>query len=250
MNTRTLLAIIQEVARRHGIAQPSAVVASSDETIQQLYGLANETVEEMNERYTWPELITPFTFHHGSLDSNYAAIQISGNNTASTTVIADWKKYIQNTLWDTTAGLELIGPLDESEWTAAITLGIQAGRYQFRFYGKYLYIYPKPTVLADVSFRLEYYSSAPVYDTTGATAKEWFTVDTDYCRLPARMLVQGIRWRYKKEKGLPYAEDKDSYEMACADWTSNTGQQTTVRMDGDCGDVGPMIIVPPGSWPL
>lgn len=245
--TLTLLQIVQEVSRRHGITVPTAVVASQDETIQQLYGLANETVEELNSRYRWVQLVTPYEFNHND-DSDYGALTISG----PAADVVDWKAYEQRTLWDVTAGLELIGPVPEKDWQAMVNLNISAGRYSFRFYGAKLFIFPAPTVPADVDFRLEYYSSAPVLDTDGTTVKDRYAADTDTCRLPTQLVIDGLRWRYKKEKGLPYAEDKDTYEMACAQSASDSGQEGEVQLDQDSftDTRGPMIVIPPGSWPV
>jgi hypothetical protein len=251
MTPQTLLQMVQEVARRHGLSIPSAVVGSQDETVQQLYGLANETVEELNEDYKWVELVTALTFNHAG-GTGGAALQIKNVVTASATAISDWKNYQPRTLWDVTGGLELIGPVTDQAWQAMINLNISAGRYSFRFYGDYLYIYPAPTVLATTTFRLEYYSSAPILATNGTTKKDLFTADTDTCRLPPRLVIMGLRWRYKKEKGLPYAEDKATYYEAAMDWSANTGQQTEVKMDQDTFSdwIGPMIVIPPGSWPV
>jgi len=247
MQSLTLLQAVQEVSRRHGIIVPSGVVASTDETILQLWGMANETMEELNERYKWPQLFTRYSFNHGG-GTNYLALVTSGPSAVA--AVADWRSYVPRTLWDDTAGLELIGPVTEKDWQAAVNLNISAGRYMYRFYGTGLYIFPKPTVLGSVTFRLEYYSSGVITDSTGATVKDSFTADTDICRIPSRLLVQGIRWRYKKEKGLPYAEDKDTYELSALSLSSNTGQQQELDMGGEGPAPGPMIIVPPGSWPV
>ena len=244
MATRlTLLQIVQSVALRHGLGNVSVVASSQDETIQQLYGLANETLEELNFRYRWVELVTPLTFQHKG-DSDGGALYIGG----PVPDVADWRFYQPETLWDLSQRLQLIGPVDDESWQGIINLGISAGRYQFRFYGYKLLIWPIPTVLADVSFKLEYYSSAPVLATDGTTLKDSFSADTDFCRLPSQIVIAGLRWRYKKEKGLPYAEDKDTYELLVEEATAHTGQQRQVRMDTEDRAPGPMIIIPPGSW--
>jgi hypothetical protein len=220
-------------------------VISRDETIQQLYGMANETVEELNERYKWPQLITRLTFNHADA-SGYGALKVSGDSAT----VADWRNLQPGTLWDATAGLELVGPLTDEEWESAVVLDISAGRYMYRFWGDYLRIFPVPDPVGDTDFSLEYYSSGLIYAADGATVKDSFTADTDFPRVPSRLITLGMRWRYKKEKGLPYAEDKDTYELAIQDQQSNTGNEKTLDMGAAPLKPGPMIIVPPGSWPV
>lgn len=49
----------------------------------------------------------------------------------------------------------------------------------------------------------EYISRYPITDTTGATPKELFTVDTDKWVLDDQLFFLDVRWRFKKEKGFP-----------------------------------------------
>lgn len=238
----TLLQIVQEVARRHGLSTPPGVVTSNNETIQQLWGLANETVEELNARYKWPELVVPLTFEHEN-GSDYRALTIRGPSAA----MNDWRNLQPGTLVDS-GDLMVAGPVDDVTWR---NFAGPNPRYGYRLFAGSLHIRPVPDDPVTETFSLEYYSTFIVEDENGV-GQESFETDTDICKIPSRLVVQGLRWRYKKEKGLPYAEDKDLYEMEVVDYTSNTGQQRPVKMDQDerCGEAGPMILVPSGNWPL
>lgn len=53
------------------------------------------------------------------------------------------------------------------------------------------------------NLKFEYITKYPITDTTGATPKELFTVDTDKWIMDDQLFFLEVRWRYKKEKGLP-----------------------------------------------
>ena len=235
----SLFQIVREVARRHGLAIPPAIVGSTNETIAQLWGLSNETVEELAGRYKWTELITPLTFTHSN-GPDYGALQFSR--------IGDWRGLQPGTLVDSEY-YPVLGPVNDVQWT---NNWAPAPKYGYRISGGWLRIRPCPSFPPDYPFHLEYYSSAPVIGTGTGSLQDYFADDADTCRLPSHLVILGLRWRYKKEKGLPYAEDKDTYEMQVADWTSNTGQQKPVIMDADerYVETGPLILVPSASWPL
>lgn len=56
---------------------------------------------------------------------------------------------------------------------------------------------------AGTTLRLEYLSNAPWTSSDGLTAKEQATEDTDLCLIDRRLIELALKWRWKKEKGLP-----------------------------------------------
>ena len=81
----------------------------------------------------------------------------------------------------------------------------------------------------------------------GTTYKQYFTLDTDTTLLPEDLVIQGLRWRWKKEKGLDYAEDFRTYEMQVKDAIGRDGGKPTLHLDGsESGKPG--VFVPAGSW--
>ena len=63
------------------------------------------------------------------------------------------------------------------------------------------------------------------------------------------MLV-GLRWRWKKEKGLDYAEDFRTYEMQVEDAIGRDGGRKPVSMDLCTEKTGPAVFVPSGNWAI
>ena len=63
-------------------------------------------------------------------------------------------------------------------------------------------------------------------------------------------MLADLRWRWKKEKGLEYAQDFESFELLFARATSNDGMRRDLSMEGTPSIVRPGILVPAGSWPI
>jgi hypothetical protein len=59
----------------------------------------------------------------------------------------------------------------------------------------------------------------------------------------------GLRWRWKKEKGLDYAEDMRTYEMQIKDELGRDGGKQILQMD-NLTTKRPGISVPDGNWNL
>lgn len=68
--------------------------------------------------------------------------------------------------------------------------------------------------------------------------------------LPEELLLMGLRWRWKKEEGLEYAEDFRSYEMQVKDALSRDGAKRTLNMGDNLRGNGPNVFIPAGTWAL
>ena len=129
---------------------------------------------------------------------------------------------------------------------AVVTTG---PRYQFRIRGGHLLINPVPT--ASLNWFFEYISKNWILGIDGTTYKQFFTLDTDTILLPEDLVLMGLRWRWKKEKGLDYAEDFRTYELQVKDAVGRDGGKRTLRMDrGRTQWPGPGIYIPAGSWSI
>ena len=115
-----------------------------------------------------------------------------------------------------------------------------------------LYLYPAPAEGTILAF--EYQSSAPVVDRTNPDRpvyKEYFTKDTDEFLLPETLLIKGLRWRWKEEKGLPYMEPFRNYEDAVAHEAGYDMTKPKLSLNGgDFGEIKPAVLVPAGSWEI
>lgn len=108
---------------------------------------------------------------------------------------ADFHCYTSDTAYSGTFPARL--PTTPQEWAAETAVGAPSANYSVRFIGDRLHV--KDPVDGE-TITYEYISSFPWK--AGSTNKELATADTDEWRLDRRLIVLGIKWRWKKEKGI------------------------------------------------
>ena len=215
----SMLTIIRDFFARTGLEVPATVMGTTDTMVSQARALLEEEGSDLSVRGSW-EALTEEASH------TTVATQSQGLITA----IASGFRYIKNqTLWDRTNQLPIFGPLSASEWQADIALVNAAPRYSWRIRGGEVLINPVPT--AGYSWNFEYASTNWIVSADGLTRSSRFNLDTDLVLLPEQLLLLGLRWRWKKEKGFEYAEDMRTYEMQLKDALGRDGGKQVVRAD-------------------
>lgn len=235
----TLLSIVQEFCARTGLTPPTRVIGANDDLLTQLVGLANEICEDLVRRRQWTTLVTETVFN-----------SVAGGDQGPMTTIAPngFLKVINDTIYDRTRRLPVFGPRNAQEWQAIKALPMSGPFYQYRIRGGRLLIIPDMPAGHVMAF--EYASKNCVQDNTTATptGKAYFTRDDDTFLLDEALLIKGIRWRWKEEKGLPYSESFREYEAAVAEAAGGDGSKTALSMHEPYPAVRPGIFVPAGNW--
>lgn len=243
MAEQTLLQIVQDECRRQGVEVPTGVVASTDQTILQMWGLLNEEVEEhANREYLFQQLQFSQTFVYAS-DPNYMAYDLSG--------LAGYTAILPDTFWNLTQRLPVVGPYTPADWQTMLAMGVSGAMQNYIIAGNDILVYPgTPSSVQTYGFR--YRSKYAVYSAAG-TLKESFTADDDYPALPSRILKAGLRWRWRAEKGQPYAEQKELYEGMLQNEAHLGPNPGTLKMDGPdpySQVAAPGLLIAAGSWNL
>lgn len=236
----TLLEIVTDLCGRQNLPVPTTVYGTADAQIRQIMRLLEEGCNDLAVRGGWQGL----TFE-ASLTTT--ATEDQG---AMATIASNGFRYIKNqTIWSRTRRLPVCGPLDAQEWQMLKALFVNGPYYQFRIRGDHLLVNPTPP--AGESWYFEYLSKNWILAVDGITYKRRFTADTDTILLPDDIALQDLRWRWKKEKGMDYAEDMRTAEMQMKDALGRDGGKPNLSMDGESrrGPV-PGVFVSPGSWPL
>jgi predicted secreted protein len=229
----SVLTVIQYVCERTNVPKPATVLGNTDTQIVQMLRLLEEEGNDLSRRGDW-EGIT-FEATHTSL-----AAESQG---ALTSIATNGFRYIkQGTLWDRTNKLPILGPLSDQDWQQMKAITTTGPRYRYRIRGGNLLINPTPT--AGYSWAFEYISKNWMLGIDGTTYKQYATLDSDTILLPEDLVLMGLRWRWKKEKGLEYAEDQRTYEFQVKDALGRDGGKPTLRMDGEAQDAKPGIFVP------
>lgn len=134
------------------------------------------------------------------------------------TLPSDYASMTPRTQWDKSKSWEAIGPTDAQQWEWLMSGFIATGpRIRWRLLGGQFQIWPGFSTTEQLGF--EYRSNAWAASAAGV-AKTSFTVDTDTCIYPDRLMVLGTKLKYFEAKGFDttamYRNHRDVLESAKA----------------------------------
>jgi hypothetical protein len=113
---------------------------------------------------------------------------------------SDYESLVPRTAWDKSKHWEMLGPEDAQQWEWLLSGYISTGpRIRWRLFGPYFQIWPGTSTSEYLGF--EYRSKAWAAAANG-TAKNSFTVDTDTCIYPDRLIVNATKLKYFEAKGF------------------------------------------------
>lgn len=236
-----LLAIIQEFSLRRLLPKPAIVMASQDDQTLQLVGLLNEVLEDLTTRYVGTALQKTATWLSLATESQGMIEDLAPYG---------FKWMINETFWDRDARLPVFGPKSAQEWETLKATPMTGPYLQYRIKeGELLFNGAAFPLNHNMAFE---YASDWAVKTAGASPvyKPFFTADTDTSLFPTNVLLSGLNWKWRLEKGLSYAEAFRTYEAQFTDFAGHDGSKSPISMEG--GDAGyqPGIFVPTASWPI
>lgn len=198
----SVLTIVQRALAGPGMKAPSSLTSPNDDLGPQALALLYETAEDMISRFDWQELKSD-----GSITTT--GVELQGN---LATLYPDLDHIIPGTVWNATTGRELKGVAVSQDWQKlkrqlGTTVSLNG---PYRVIGNRLYILGNTSTTDNITF--EYISKKWLTSSDGATEKETVTDNGDLCRLPARVVVTGLKWRWQEAKGLDYSEAFRVYE--------------------------------------
>lgn len=237
-----LLQIVQTFCGRTGLPRPSYVATSSDAQVSQIFFLLNEVCEDITARWDWQSLSLEvlFTTSAGEDQGDFFSDIIGLDKTY-------YKKVVKDTIFDRTLRLPLYGPMSPQKWQAIKALPTTGPLYKYRIRGDRLLF--NPSADAGHACAFEIYTHLAVLSAAGGQQIK-FHADTDTFLLDEKLLLAGLRWKWKAEKGLDYAEELERYEYLGAQAAGSDATKATLSMDGGTHNMQPGIFVSPGNWDL
>jgi hypothetical protein len=233
----TLLELIKEFSARRGLPVPTLVMGSQDDQLLQLVGLLNEVLEDLTTRYVGTAL---------QKQASWTLLNSESQGKIRTLCPYGFKWLINNTFWDRSQQQLVRGPVSPPDWQASKASNTVGVWLQYRLMGEELLM--QGALASGHLMALEYASDWAVKASDGITYKPRFTADTDTCVFPSTVLLAGLNWKFRLEKGLKYAEAFRSYEVALTEFNGHDGSKAVLSMDGGCGNARPGIMIPTGNW--
>jgi hypothetical protein len=198
-----LLDIVQRVCDEVGLPRPSVVATSTEQLARQMFSLANAELEELSKRFEWPVLTREFNFPTVAAQAQYA-------------LPADYRKFLSNTLYDSTRFYKMRGSISAGEWqrTKAMNIGALSCA-KVRIYGSPLKINVLPTPVSVENVVFEYLTKNFALNAANAEILR-FNADSDTPLIDEGLIRMGLKWRIKHAKGLEFSADLAEYEGVVA----------------------------------
>lgn len=234
----TMLTVVQHFCRRTNLTVPTTVYGSTDDQVLQIMAILEEEGNELSGRGDWQELTNEAVHTTLAAESQGTITSIASNNF----------RYIKsNTAWDRSSNLPLI-VTDGVDWQEVKGSVSTNPRYSVRIRGGNLISNPAPS--AGDTWAFEYITWNWLTDTNDANDAQYFAADSDKILLPEPIILMGLRWRWKKEKGLDYEEDFNTYEGMVKDALGREGMNKNLNMGNGPRDAKPGYGINQGNWNL
>lgn len=191
----TLLEICEALAKNVGLAVPTTIVGSNDRNAVEMLQLANETGLELAERVDWGALTATATFAGTGANAAFALPSAWMRPTG-----------VAGVRYSGTA----IRPLTGSEYWG-LTPAAGAPRY-YHILGRTVKFYPYPSVGMTVTARYQ--------SNEWASSGQQFTSDDATPLVPDDLMVKGLIVRWRRQKGMEYADQEAEYEASLKTYAS------------------------------
>lgn len=233
----TLLSICNEAQAALNLPVTTAVYSNTGNTQRQLLNLSNIEGRELADEYAWQALVT---------ETSFTTTATEEQTHSSADLPSDLGWIIDETLYNRTAVLRIIGPLGAREWQDQKAFGAAGADSQYRIRGNSFWVLPAPTASQSVYY--EYVSDKWCQATGGGTTRTAWGADTDVGRIPEHLLTLGLIWRWKAAKGLDYTQDFETYLIAKGRKTSRDGTRRKLSAVGPQPRSNGRGRIPEGSW--
>lgn len=234
----TCLTIIQDVAQRVNLPTPASAAQSTDPQIIQLVALANKEGEWLSANYDWQELL---------IETSFVTNSASQLQTTLAVTAPGMKKILNNTIWNRDLRRPVYGPMTPQRYEQ-VQAAVFAGPWnQFIIEQGNILFFPIPAAGQTCYFQ---YITQNFCTNASGTPQPKFLLDTDILLLREDLFKLGVEWRWKKAKGLDYAQDFADYETLLADAKAQSGTKDVINMGSARYDIFPGVLIPSGSWPI
>lgn len=191
----SLLTIAAGLSKSVGLPVPVSVIGSSERTWIEVADHANAAGQELARRVDWGALNVVTTFIGNAQATPQILPQGTSRITAGNAVMAG-------------GGVSVVRPLTRAEWVG-LPAAVGVPRY-FLMEGDTISFWPAAEDAEEliVSTQTEYW--------TGSGQTE-FKEDDDFSRIDEGLLLKGLEVRWRRAKGMDYADQEAEYEATLRD---------------------------------
>lgn len=231
---------MDEAARECSLTPPASWISTTTTSFLEFKQFLTETVDELLERVDWPDPITKDT-------------QFAGAGVETYDLPSDFKRLTRDplTVYETTTTRRAGVPITTNgEWTYIKDIGSAGGSRYYRVAGDdedgfTISFYRVPAVGDSITVS---YISKNWLKLSGTAGDEW-TDAAATLLLPWRLIKAGVIWRFRRRKGLPFADRMADYEAQLARRRNDARVIRSVDMSGGAKMRNPFDIPVPDFIP-
>jgi hypothetical protein len=237
----TVAQIVAEACARCNLPPPpSPFVSSNDGNAIQLKALFNELMQETVKRYRFQTCI---------FNPTWTSVAANIQGTIQSLWGMEPESLVNATMWDFTLRRPIFGPLNDTNIQIIQALIPTGPIFQYRIQNNNLEIWPTPPA-GNTHSAIVRSKNWLNLNGNSATPGYYIQNDTDTPMLDDTTMIMGLKYRFKKEKGLPYAEDYESWTDMIDQIALRDGSKSILYLDKASQELVPGIFVPSGNWSL
>lgn len=207
---RSVNDIVNQVAVECGLTPVPDVFTTTDEAFQQLRMLLTTCVQELMEMYDWQILTREFNYVTGP--GEQGALDLP----------EDFGYMINQTGWERSENVPLIGPLSAQDWTYLLGRDLVGSTIyaSFRYDQNKLYIFPNDPMPEGLDINFEYISRNLILESGSdpATYADTANAPADIVLFPPNMITRMLKMKFKDAKGFDTTKDTNDFWLSFNSW--------------------------------
>lgn len=213
-------------------------MTSNDKHVIQMAALLNAVLDDLiYVRNRWNGVIREATWTSTGVESQGTIVSRAPGHV----------HIIPKSFFDRTSSIPIFGPITPDEWQQLKAREFTSAYSNYRIMENILKIFP---VIANThTLAFEYKSNYAVTTVAGVAAK-YFKNDDDTCVLDDTLMIAGLTFFWKKEKGLSHEFERVAYNNIANSLAGQDGKKQEISMDDNDISIKPGIFVPDSNWPL
>ena len=211
----TLLSICQDIlSETKSTFIPNIIIGNNEDVAVQIFQAIKTSVTDLSRNYQWQELQKEHSF--------VSVIGQAGYNLPS-----DFDRIIDNTFWNASQNWSMIGGLTAESWRVLKnSLVTQAETVEYyRIRGNQIVIHRTPSVAENYVYE---YISKNIVKSSSNVEQTVFLADSDIPVIDEYLVRLDSTWRWLKNNGRAYAEEKNIAEKAIAERIKANGSRGTI----------------------
>lgn len=205
----TVNQIVNAVAVQVGLTPVADVFSTDDPVFAQMISLLTSGLQTLMEDYEWNNLVR-----------EYQLTTVAGD-TGKYALPTDFAYMIDQTGWERSENVPLLGPVSAQEWTCLLGRDLVSSTIyaSFRFDQNEFYIFPNNPVTPDLNINFEYISRNLIQIAAAPTTyTDEATVGADVVMFPPNLVRQQLKMMFLTAKGFDSSAAAQDFQKSIDGW--------------------------------